>query len=79
FHHLIMNMLLSVLWAKYVATKESREALKDFWRHCKTNNKRQYRKVKWHPLIWFINLPLGIGTLLARTGFHLGHKIVKFN
>ena len=79
YHHLIMNMILSVMWAKYVGTKESKAALKDFYRHCKTTNKRQYRKIRRHFLIWVMNLPLYTGTLIVRAGFHIGHKIVKFN
>jgi hypothetical protein len=26
-----------------------------------------------------MNLPLYCGTLIVRAGFHIGHKIVKFN
>lgn len=79
YHHFIMNMVLSVLHSKLRNDKEGKEAIKEFWAHCKASNKRQYRLARRHFAIAGLSIPGPLGYVPAKLGYALGHKIVKFN
>lgn len=79
-HHLIMNMVLVILYPKIRGDKESKEAVKAFWKHCKETNPRQYRLVRRHYTVSYLSIPNWLGgRLLAKLAYWLGHKFVKFN
>jgi glycosyltransferase involved in cell wall biosynthesis len=79
YHHLVLNTIFSVIWARLNGSAEAKQDLKDYWSHLKKSNPKQYRKLRYRSLIAWINVPGKIGAAVVKVDYKLAHRIIKFN
>lgn len=78
-HQLSLNIMYVPMYPQFTPTKEAREAIKAFWKHCKSTNPKQARMVHRIPKVNVMSYPGAFGRFSAKFWFNLAHKVVKFN
>ena len=79
YHHLVLNAMFAIVFARLNGSKEAKQDLKAFWAHLRASNPRQYRKLRFRSVLAWIDFPGKLGTKVVKTDYKLAHQIIKFN
>lgn len=79
YHHLVLNTMFPIVFARLNNSIEAKQDLKDFWAHLKASNPKQYRKLRFQSVLTWINFPGKLGAKVVKADYKLAHQIIKFN
>jgi glycosyltransferase involved in cell wall biosynthesis len=79
YHHLVLNTMFAIVFARLNGSAEAKRDLKDFWAHLKASNPRQYRKLRFQSILAWLDFPGRLGSKVVKVDYKLAHQIIKFN
>jgi glycosyltransferase involved in cell wall biosynthesis len=71
--------LISTIFLNMNPSKENERKRKEYWKMVKKNQPVTYRRIRFYVPCIIANFPGHIGTLMAKIGYTISKKILKFN